>query len=426
MNKTWSVLKNEFITTVTRRSFLLTLILVPLIPALILGGISLFGGDQDIEFPGDVTQPLPEEQGTEGFVDLANIITALPEWLSDDLIIQFDHEDDAKQAALAGEIEGYYVIEFDYLESGALRAVRHDFNPMESMQASWVIDTLIQYNLLGSDQQRLELFQNPIQVQQFNLSLEDDQPGIDISTNPVGFYIPYGMTMLFYILIVSSASLMMNSVAKEKENRVMEVLVSSIKPNQLLTGKIFGLGLVGLLQLVVWLGSALVMLRLGGRTLQIPPSVQFPPGLLIWGMIFFILGYLVYAAIMAGVGALVGTVKEASQATFIVILPILIPLLMVGAIINQPNAPMSVVLSLIPFTAPNTIMTRMAVTPVPLWQLLLAIILLIITVVLLIRAVSSMFRAQLLLTGKKFSLGLLIKALRGKDLDTSETSGAGS
>ena len=426
MNKAWSVLKNEFITTVTRRSFLLTLILVPLIPALILGVISLFGGDQDSVLPGDVPQLQPEEQETEGFVDLANIITALPEWLSEDLIIQFDREEDAKQAALAGEIEGYYVIESDYLDSGALRAVRHDFNPMDSMQASWVINTLIQYNLLGADQQRLELFQNPIQVQQFNLSMEDDQPGIDISTNPVGFYIPYGMTMLFYILIVSSASLMMNSVAKEKENRVMEVLVSSIKPRQLLTGKIFGLGLVGLLQLVVWLGSALVLLQLGGNTLQIPASVQLPPDLLIWGMIFFILGYLVYAAIMAGVGALVGSVKEASQATFIVILPILIPLLMVGAIINQPNSPISVVLSLIPFTAPNTIMTRMAVTPVPLWQLLLAIILLIITVVLLIRAVSSMFRAQLLLTGKKFSLGLLIKALRGKDLEPSETSGAGS
>jgi len=221
---------------------------------------------------------------------------------------------------------------------------------------------------------------------------------------------------------LSTASLMMNSVAKEKENRVMEVLLSSLKPKDLLTGKILALGLVGLLQLVVWLGSALVMLRLGGTTLQIPPDLQLSPAILVWGVVFFILGYLVYGTIMAGVGALVGSVKEASQATFIIILPILIPLMLVGGIISQPNAILSVILSLIPFTAPNTIMTRLAVTPVPLWQLLTAVVLLLITILLLIRAVSGMFKAQLLLTGKKFSLGLFLRALRGKDLDASEAS----
>jgi ABC-2 type transport system permease protein len=243
--------------------------------------------------------------------------------------------------------------------------------------------------------------------------------GIDMSS-PVAFYIPYGMTMLFYVLIITSASLMMNSVAKEKENRVMEVLMSTVKPNQLLTGKILGLGLVGLLQLVVWLGSALIMLRLGGNTLQVPTNLQLSPVILMWGMIYFILGYLLYATIMAGVGALVGNVKEASQATFIIILPILIPLMMVGAIINQPNAPLPMILSLIPFTAPNTIMTRLVVTQVPFWQLLLSIGFLLITIVFLIRAVSGMFRAQLLLTGRKFSLGSYIRLLVGKDIPATE------
>ena len=420
MKKTWMVLKTEFINTVTRRSFILTLILVPLVPALILGGISLFGSDQEPEMPGVVPVPDLDDQPAEGFVDLANIITAMPEWLSDDLIISFERESDAYQAALAGEINGYYVIEPDYLESGALRVVRDDFNPMEMIPTSWVIDALIQYNLLGADQQRFELFQNPIEVQNFDLAPDDDEP-IDMSS-PIAFYVPYGVTMLFYILILSTASLMMNSVAKEKENRVMEVLLSSLKPKDLLTGKILALGLVGLLQLVVWLGSALVMLRLGGTTLQIPPDLQLSPAILVWGVVFFILGYLVYGTIMAGVGALVGSVKEASQATFIIILPILIPLMLVGGIISQPNAILSVILSLIPFTAPNTIMTRLAVTPVPLWQLLTAVVLLLITILLLIRAVSGMFKAQLLLTGKKFSLGLFLRALRGKDLDASEAS----
>jgi ABC-2 type transport system permease protein len=200
----------------------------------------------------------------------------------------------------------------------------------------------------------------------------------------------------------------------------MEILMRSIKPVQLLTGKILGLGLVGLIQMILWMGSALLMLRLGGTTLNIPPSLQLPPEILIWGIAFFILGYLIYATIMAGVGALVPNVKEASQATFYVILPILVPLLMIGVIIERPNATLPVVLSLIPFTAPNTIMTRMAVGPVPLWQLVTAIILMILTIILLIRAVAGMFRAQILLTGKKFSIGLYLRALMGKELETTE------
>ncbi len=123
---------------------------------------------------------------------------------------------------------------------------------------------------------------------------------------------------------------------------------------------------------------------------------------------------------MAGVGALVSNMKEASQATFIIILPILVPLLLISVIIETPNATLPVILSLIPFTAPNTIMTRLAVGPVPLWQLLLSISLMILTIWFLINAVAGMFRGQLLVTGKKFSLKRYIKALRGKELDVEE------
>jgi len=419
MSKTWSVLKNEFINTVTRRSFLVTLVLVPLLPALILGGISLLGGRDSSDGLAGIFQPQPGSQLPEGFVDQARIITDMPEWLSKEQLIRFNQEKDAREAIRSGEIGAYFVIQAEYMTTGAIRYVREDFNPMTGMTASGVINALIQFNLLGADQRRFDTFQTPIIVQSFDLSPDTDE-GIDMS-NPVAFYIPYGVTMLFYVLIITSASLMMNSVAKEKENRVMEVLMSTVKPTQLLTGKILGLGLVGLLQLVVWLGSGMILLRLGGNTLQIPPNLQLSPVIFIWGIIYFILGYLLYATIMAGVGALVGSVKEASQATFIIILPILIPLMLVGAITNQPNAPMPIILSLIPFTAPNTIMTRLVVTQVPLWQLLLSIGLLLITIVFLIRAVSSMFRAQHLLTGRKFSLVSYLRILLGKDIPATET-----
>ena len=425
MNKIWIVLKTEFIKTVTRRSFLLVLILVPLVPALILGGITLFT-DDEAEIPGidmPTTGLMPPELITDvhdGYVDKSGIITEIPIWIAEDRLIPFESEAQARDAVDDDQIRGFFVIHRDYLETGQITYYREFFNPLAGFDDTWVINTTLRYNLLGADLNRFETFEMPLHVGWIDLS-PDEEPAVD-PTNMAAFYIPYGMTMLFYFLIVSTASLMMNNVAKEKENRVMEILMSSIKPKQLLTGKVLGLGLVGLLQLGVWLGSAFIMLRLGGTSLDIPPALQPSPMVLFWSVIFFVFGYLVYATLMAGVGALVPNLKEATQATFLIIFPMLIPLFLIGIIINQPNAPLPVFLSLFPLTAPNTMMARIAAVTVPLWQILLSIVLLVFTVFFLIRAVAGMFRAQLLLTGKKFSLGLLIRALLGKDLEETEPS----
>ncbi len=408
MKKTWIVLKTEFINTVTRRSFLLTLILVPLVPALILGGISLFGGDEGDSSRGTLFQPSQGETLPDGYVDLSGVINQLPLGLDSDSQVEFENPDAARDAIQADEIKGYFLIEKDFLKSGEMKYFREDFNPLTAMETTGIIDAVVRYNLLEGDLDQLETLSQPIEVNRVDLAPEVEERD---NTHPLAFYLPYGVSMLFYVVIMTSASLMLGSITKEKENRVMEILMSSIKPVELFTGKILGLGLIGLLQMVLWMGSGMLLLKLGGTTLNIPPNLQLPPQILIWGIAFFILGYLLYATIMAGIGVLVPNLKEASQATYVVIIPFLIPLMLVGAIIENPNGLLSTVLSLIPFTAPNTIMTRMAATTVPLWQLLVAIGLLIASILLLLRGVAGMFRAQTLLTGSKFSLGLFIKTL---------------
>lgn len=416
MKKTWIVLKTEFINAVTRRSFLLTLILVPLIPAIILGVLSLIGSSTPQEGIANLFQPAQGSQLSEGYVDQAHIITDLPEWIEDERLVPFPSEQSAQAAITSGEISGFYLIPSDYIVEGSIVYVREDFNPMSAMDTTWIIDSVLRYNLLDRDQDKLDLFQNPVQVKLTNLSPTDED---DRDQNSLyAFYLPYGVSMLFYALILTSSSMLLNNISKEKENRTLEILLSSIKPRQLLAGKILGLGLVGLLQMVFWMGSALLLLRAGGTMLNIPPSLQLSPQILYWGIAFFILGYLIYATLMAGVGALVSNLKEASQATFLIILPILIPLLMIGVIIQEPHAILPVILSLIPFTAPNTMMTRMAASTVPLWQLLLSLSLMLGTVFFLIRAVANMFRAQVLLTGKKFTIITYLRVLLGKDIET--------
>ncbi|QRN83124.1 ABC transporter permease [Chloroflexota bacterium] len=418
MNKTLTVLKTEFINTVSRKSFLITLILVPLLPALILFGINLFGGNDS----GDSTDTSGLFQSgssaalVEGYIDEAGIIIELPEWIDPETFIAFDNEEQAKAALESSDIQSYYVIESDILETGSVRLINQEFSPFTSLESSSVMESVLRYNLLGANAEQFGVFSQPLYIEVINLAPETVDRDM---SSPFAFYLPYGTTLLLYVLIITSASLMMTSVAKEKENRVIEILLSSVAPRQLLIGKIIGLALVGLLQTTIWMGAGFLMLRMGGTTLNIPANLQLPPDLLIWSILFFLLGYFLYATIMAGVGALVPNIKEASQATIIIILPMLIPLMLISMIIETPNATLPLILSLFPFSAPVAMVTRISVTSVPIWQILTAIGLLLATVIFLVRAVSGMFRAQVLLTGKKFSVGLYLRTLFGKKTETA-------
>jgi ABC-2 type transport system permease protein len=252
--------------------------------------------------------------------------------------------------------------------------------------------------------------QNPINLEVVSL---DNAPARDPG-NMLTFFLPYIVTMLFYIMIIGTASLMLNSITAEKASRVLEILMTSITPTQMLSGKILALGLSGLLQTVVWSGSGLLMLRIGGRSLDLPVSFQLPVSILLWGVVFFLLGYALYGSLMAGLGALVPSMKEASQATTVLLIPLIVPLVFISAIINDSNGALSVFFSLFPFSSPVAMMTRLAAGTVPLWELIEAVVLLLATTILVVRAVAGMFRAQNLLSGQSFQLKLFIRALLGR------------
>ena len=189
MNKTLTILKTEFINTVSRRSFLITLILVPLLPALILGGVSLFG-DSDSEGTtdsGGIFQPPAVSPLPEGYVDQAGIITELPEWLGPENLVAFATEDEAKEALLAGEISGYNVIPADILETGAVRFVNEEFNPFSNLEGTNMIDGVIRYNLLGADPTDYSIYSTPIQVSWVDLAPETVERDM---SNPLSFYLP--------------------------------------------------------------------------------------------------------------------------------------------------------------------------------------------------------------------------------------------
>ena len=409
MNKTLHILKNEFIITVTRRSFIITLFLVPLIGFL----ITLFISANNSSSSNIVNQIIssPQQKPVEGYVDESGIIKSIPDWLDQSTMIAYPDVLAAKQALEEGKITGYYVVQPDYINTGNVLYIREDYNPLSNITLSGTLSALLRYNLLDGNQDLLSMIDNPLNLA--SVSLEPSVPQREQS-NPLTYFLPYIVTMLFYIVILTAASLMLNSVTTEKQNRVMEILMSSISPSQMLIGKIIALGLVGLIQTVVWMGAGYAILLMGRTSFNLSAAFQLPFSILIWGVVFFILGYAIYASFMAGVGALVPNLREASQATTVMIIPLVIPLILLNILISEPNGTLSTFLSLFPLTAPVSMMTRMAAGTVPVWQLFLAAAILAGTAYLILKGVSGMFRAQTLLEGQTFKLQLFINALLNK------------
>ncbi len=420
MTKTLLILKNEIYALVSRPSFWFGVLGVPAIAFLIYGAIYFINRSQTGSGSpaAGLTELIsePEDTRPQGYVDLSGLIVDIPADFPAGALVGYGGESAARQALAEGKIRAFYVIPADYIDSGQIRVYTQQYNLIASQMQAQDLYWLIDYNLAGGDPDYYQLISYPLAwLQNENLSPPEVQALERDTSNEMTFFVPYGVMMLFYVGILGSSGLLLNSISKEKENRILEVLMVSTGPRSLLLGKIAGLGLVGLFQVVVWAVSALALLRLSGQAFALPETTQLPPSILAWGIIFFILGYLVYAALMAGVGALVPNLREASQATTVIVIPMMIPLFVISALIEKPNSPFSVALSLFPFTSPTTMMLRLAATEVPLWQVLLSIALLAVTALLVIRAVAGFFRAQTLLSGQPFKIKRFFAAMVGKD-----------
>jgi ABC-2 type transport system permease protein len=411
MRKTLIILKHEVITILSSRSFLLVSIGIPIFSALIFLVVSRIS--QNSSATSVVSQIFTAQQEmkkTEGYVDQAGIIQELPEGYSEQQFMAFSDEASARQALEAGQIAAYYIVPPDYVEKGKLIYIRPDFNPLTAAGKSFMFERLLHINLLGGNNKLADMVTSPLELETQSLAPTPQRE----QSNMLTFWIPYAVTMIFYIVILGAASLLLSSVTKEKENRTIEILMVSATPHQLLAGKILGLGLVGLVQTALWVGTGYGLLRQGKSMFNLSSAFQLPVEFLVWGVVFFVLGYVVYASLMAGLGALVPNMREASQATMVVIFPLIIPMFLMNILIEAPHGSVSTALSLIPFTAPVVMMTRLSAGDVPWWQPPLATVLLILTVVVVVRAVAGMFRAQTILSGQPFNIRRFLLALVGR------------
>ncbi len=411
MNKTLSIIRHEIVSTVSRKSFLVQFLGIPLIAIIVLFVLGVLGRGGSGSQAEKKRPARAAKTGINGYVDHAGIIQKLPRDIPPTALVLYADEAVARRDMDSGKIDGYYIIPRDFVNRGEVIHMDSGIDIIEQGRA-WQMRSAIFENLLGNDPLLIARARQPMNVAETPLAPQKETRDLN---SPGVFVIPYVTALVFYILIIVSSTFLLHSVAVEKKNRVMEILIQSVTPRRMLTGKVIGLGLVGILQTIVWLGTGFLLLHLGMMRSAVQVPLYVPStGIIVWGVVFFLLGYAVYASLMAGVGVMSSSIQEASQSLILVIWPLVVPLLFHTVIIREPSGMFSVILSMIPLTAPVAMMTRLAAGPVPVWQTLLSAILMFLTGVAVVRAVAGIFHAGVLLSGQSFSFRRYVRALWGR------------
>lgn len=409
MSSTSLVIKHEIRTTLTKRSFWITTFLFPLIVVLVTVLPQLFAQSAVNESEG-LSVAVQTGVQSIGYVDHAGVMARLPASLPAGALQRFSDEDEAKAALAAGRVRQVYILPSDFVATGQVVLVDNQAGPLAGLGTEGLLEHAITYNLLGGDERLANLLQNPMPHLE-TTALNPQTAPVRDETDPLNFGVPIAVMFILFFTITMSSGYMLQSVVKEKENRTAEVLLLSLRPVELMTGKIVGLGIVALAQMLVWF--ALGRLALGGGQAAASVSVFVAtPAFAVWTVLYFLLGYLLYASALGALGALAPNVREGSQFTFILILPLLLPLWLNSVFTQAPDGAVATALSLFPLTAPTAMVTRLAVTAVPLWQVVAGLAGLAVTAFFFVQASAHFFRADTLLSDNSLNWQRLLAELR--------------
>jgi ABC-2 type transport system permease protein len=392
MHKTWLVFRHEYLKRVLTRRFLFGLVSMPLFVLLAIG-------------VGVAAVALQVKKDPIGYIDRSG-------WLQNPIypqdtsgsffpnvqIIPYADENQARSDLQSGKLQLLYVIAKDYLQSGQVTMIAKD-PPGENAKSQFI--DFIKENLLVH--QPIEIAQRLLQGSSVTLKSLDGSRSMT-GDSFMAFILPFINGLLLVILIAISGSYLLQAVIEEKENRTMEIVITSLSPNQLMTGKVFANLLVGITQLVVWFLFAILGLLVVQSIFHLGATPLINIGQVGLMAAIMLPAYVMVAALMTAVGATATEAREAQQVSGFFILPMVAPYWFFSIIMTYPNSPLSIALSLFPLTSPVTMPMRAVFTVVPIWQIILAIAILIFCALGALWLAGKVFHMGMLRYGKRLSL----------------------
>ncbi len=416
-SKTWLVARHEFAVTIGRLGFRIFAAAVPVLAVLVLIGISIFqavrGGDE----PSDNTNGPPAETTSVGYVDLTAgedgnpLLTSFREQ-EDVVFTPYANEDAGRAALRADEIAALYLFPRDFLETGSVIRVRMADSGGSASTAAlrgFVLSNLFADETSASRLERVirPYVQTTVEISESGAIVEDEDDDAD-------FLFFFGAGMLLLVSVLTTAGYLLQGLSEEKENRIMEVLLSSLKPEQLMFGKLLGLGAAGLLQMAVWTTSLIVFMLLFNRVTNAPLELRAPSvEAVAVALAYFLLGYAFFGTIQAALGVITTNQKEANNIAAFVVLPAVSPMWFLAVLVEHPDGALAWALSLVPFTAPVTGFIRFGLDAMSPAEVALSLGVLAAFTALAVLLTARLFRAYLLMYGQRPRVGDIIRTLRG-------------
>lgn len=314
----------------------------------------------------------------------------------------------------AGTLDALYVIGEDYVEGGEVDV----YVPSLTIEAGQRSSALIEQFILGS----LLYDADPQAYEELYLRL---RAPANIVTHTLGegqvsegeegenFALTYAFGLILMLSLFWGGGYLMQSVVQEKESRVIEIILSSVQPVPLLFGKIMAMGLASIIQVTTLLGTALYIMSRAGDTFGVLEGFQIETQTVVIAIVYFVLGFLMFGSAMAAIGALTTSMRESQNYVTFVTLPAALPFFFLSLFAEEPNGTIATALSIIPLTAPLSMIMRASVTTIPTGQLALSIGLLVLTVIFVIWLAGRLFRVNTLLMGHMPKLRDIPRLIRG-------------
>jgi ABC-2 type transport system permease protein len=411
--RTWVIAKREFLATVTRKGYVFTLVLMPL---WITFAFSM-GSLPSVLSRGHSNEPAHYV----GIVDQAGVLglqATASDTMSREMAISAREDGEGKkphlfivrpypsveraQAAFAkDEISDFLVVPPDYLASGKLEEYRRSGGLFSRITGPpwriWLRGRLLAGRV---DPAIVARVQEPGET---STHVPDEHGGFKIfhQADEMGsFLVPFGFAMLLFTTMFTSAGYLLQGLGEEKESRILESLLSSVTADELMRGKLLGLGAAGLLMGLTWgtIGLNAIM--------ALAPVFLPPPSTLALLFVYFVLGYVMFGALALGLGSLVNSYQEATTISAILSFTAILPMMFGLSFMTEQGSsnPVARALSMFPITAPISMAMRLSQGNVPAWEIAVSLGLLALAGWFVLRMASRVFRMALLLYGKTWNL----------------------